>query len=53
MKVKLNCADKEAREKITTVCQKKQGKTEFETLLCDIVDFADDCEYDEDENKRK
>lgn len=46
MKIKLRCADKEARKAIDNVCSDKEEKTEFEVLLCDIVGFADDCEVD-------
>jgi len=46
VKIKIRCADKEARGAVTNICGKKKEKTEFEVLLCDIVSFADDCEID-------
>ena len=46
MKIKIKCADKEARDKIADICENKDNKTDFEVLLCDIVVFADNCEDD-------
>lgn len=46
MKVKVKCADKEAREIISKICDDKKDKTEFEVLLCEIISFADNCESD-------
>lgn len=44
MKIKLRCADNEAREEIHNLCESKKDKSPFETLLCEIVPFAEDCE---------
>lgn len=45
--MEIKCANKKAREEIGKICNQKKRKTEYETLLCAIIPFVDDCGADD------